>query len=54
MNIILSDSTSRQDLKAIQANDFDLAQKCKEEYENLQRKDKKLREAEKTKNQTKK
>jgi hypothetical protein len=39
-----SDSTKRIDLQSIKNEDFDNAQKYKEELENLQRKDKKLRQ----------
>ena len=48
MNLIPSDSALRSDLKAISENDYTSAQKLKDEYENKQRGDKKLREAIKT------
>jgi hypothetical protein len=48
MNLIPSDSALRSDLKAISENDYTSAQKLKDEYENKQRGDKKLREAVKT------
>lgn len=43
-DILLSDSSFRKDLKALIDNDEDLAQKLKEEVEELQRQDRKLRE----------
>ena len=52
MNLIPSDSALRSDLKAISENDYTSAQKLKDEYENKQRGDKKLREAIKTQTQT--
>lgn len=52
MNLIPSDSALRSDLKAISENDYTSAQKLKDEYENKQRGDKKLREAVKTQTQT--
>ena len=52
MNLIPSDSALRTDLKAISENDYTSAQKLKDEYENKQRGDKKLREAVKTLTQT--
>jgi hypothetical protein len=42
--VLQSDSSKRDDLIGIINNDFENAQKFKEELENLQRKDKKLRE----------
>ena len=51
MNLIPSDSALRTDLKAISENDYTSAQKLKDEYENKQRGDKKLREAVKTQTQ---
>lgn len=52
MNLIPSDSALRSDLKAISENDYTSAQKLKDEYENKQRGDKKLREASKTQSQS--
>ena len=52
MNLIPSDSAPRTDLKAISENDYTSAQKLKDEYENKQRGDKKLRETVKTQTQT--
>jgi hypothetical protein len=47
--VIPSDSALRKDLKAISENDLSVAQKYKDEYENIQRNDKKIREAVKNK-----
>jgi hypothetical protein len=49
MFVVPSDSTLRTDLGAIISNDFVTGQKFKDDYENVQRKDKKLREANKVK-----
>ncbi len=46
---IPSDSAFRNDLKAIGTGDYDNAQNFKDDYENCQRNDKKLREANKNK-----
>jgi hypothetical protein len=43
--LVPSDSALRTDLKAIVENDYTSAQKMKDEYENRQRIEKKLREA---------
>jgi hypothetical protein len=45
--MIPSDSSLREDLKLISNGDYTNAQKFKDDYENLQRNDKKLREANK-------
>jgi hypothetical protein len=42
-HILPSDSTKRSDLQSIKNDDYDNAQKYKDELENLQRKDKKIR-----------
>jgi hypothetical protein len=47
MFILPSDSSKRKDLNALIELDYENAQKYKDEIENLQRKDKKLREAKK-------
>jgi hypothetical protein len=42
--ILPSDSFKRNDLQSIKSDDFDIAQKYKDELENMQRKDRKLRD----------
>jgi hypothetical protein len=44
MNILPSDSVKREDLQALKQDDFVTAQKFKDDFENVQRNDKKLRE----------
>jgi hypothetical protein len=45
--LVPSESSIRVDLKAIESGDYNLAQKSKDDYENLQRADKKIREKKK-------
>lgn len=44
LNILESDSTKRKDLECVKNLEYEQAQIHKDEYENNQRKDKKLRE----------
>jgi hypothetical protein len=50
LNCLPSDSVKREDLNALTQEDFIIAQKCKDDLENIQRNDKKLREKNNKKN----